>query len=92
MAKGQKGTYGSTQKSEANKYQVSGRQNDGAEGSKIFLNVYDAEWKLDNGLRRIIRNENMLLLKEDNPVKRYEIRGGNVVILTPPAVGSPIQG
>lgn len=59
---------------------------------RFFLNVYVAEWKLDNGLRRIIRNGKMLLLKEGKPVKRYEIRGENVVILTPPAVGSPMQG
>lgn len=58
---------------------------------KIFQSAYEAEWKLDNKVRRIIRNGKMLILKDGKPIKQFEISGGQVAIKSP-QLGSPMKG
>lgn len=48
-----------------------------------FKVAYDNEWKADNSVRRVIRNDKMIIHKDGAVTKRYEIKDGKVGIMQP---------
>ncbi len=60
---------------------------------KLFKPVYENEWLIDNGVRRVVKNGRMVLFKEGKVYKMYGVRNGQVEILVAQkqAVGSPMK-